>query len=125
MPVVINSLDKIKKRLKINDNGPAQAFMTDTCAKHMDRFVPKRDKTLRDTVVKNGKIVRQNVTVNQIIYDQEYASYQYFGKRKDGSRVIKHWTTPGTGKKWDKKMLSVDKDKIVREVQKFIDRGGK
>ena len=50
MSVYIDSLETIKKKLKIDDNGPAQAFLTETCYKAMDKYVPKRDGNLRTIV---------------------------------------------------------------------------
>lgn len=114
MPVVINSLDKIKQRLKINSNGPAQAFMTKTCYKHMDKYVPKDIGNLRTNV---------SIDKNKITYESPYASYQYYGQREDGSHKVKNYTTPGTGPYWDKRMISVEMQDVVKEVQDFI--GGK
>lgn len=33
-----------------------------------------------------------------VVFDKEYAGYQEFGQRKDGSHVVRHYSTPGTGK---------------------------
>lgn len=116
MPVRINSLNKIKKRLKIDDNGPAQAFLTETCYKHMDKYVPYRDGNLRTIV---------SLTVNTITYESPYASYQYYGRRKDKTHKVKNYTTPGTGPRWDKRMLSAEKKDVIKEVKNFIKNGGK
>lgn len=35
-----------------------------------------------------------------LVWDTVYAAYQWFGMRKDGSHVVRHYTTPGTGKQW-------------------------
>lgn len=111
MPVYIDSLEKIKKKLKIDDNGPAQAFLTETCYKHMDKYVPMDLGNLRTIV---------DIQTNTITYESPYASYQYYGKRKDSSHKVKHYTTAGTGPKWDRRMISAEKDNVIKEVQKFI-----
>ena len=111
MPVYIDSLEKIKKKLKIDDNGQAQAFLTETCYKHMDKYVPMDLGNLRTIV---------DIQTNTITYESPYASYQYYGKRKDGSRKVKHYTTAGTGHHWDRRMISAEKDNVIKEVQKFI-----
>ena len=116
MPVRINSLNKIKKRLKIDDNGPAQAFLTETCYKHMDKYVPRRDDNLRTIV---------SLTTNTITYENNYASYQYYGRRKDKTHKVKNYTTPGTGPRWDRRMLSAEKKDVIKEVKNFIKNGGK
>lgn len=115
MSVRINSLDKIMKRLNIQEGGPAHAYFTELCYKKMDKFVPRRNDDLRTNV---------DVQVDSITYESSYASYQYFGKRKDGTRVIRNWTTPGTGPKWDKRMISADMKEVVREVGQYVKTHG-
>ena len=114
MPVYIKSLESIKKRLGINENGRVQAFMTNACRNHMDKYVPLKDNHLRSIV---------EVTPNTITYMSPYASYQYYGKRKDGSHVVKHYTTAGTGPYWDERMKSAEIDEVIKEVQNYV--GGK
>ena len=116
MAVYINSLDKIKKRLKIDDNGEAQAFLTETCYKHMDKYVPMDLGNLR-TVVSIG--------INSITYESPYAEYQYRGKRKDNTHIVKHYSTQGTGPRWDRRMISAEKKDVIKEVKNFIKTGGK
>lgn len=113
MPVYIDAFSKIEKQLGIEDNGPAQAFLTETCYKKMDKYVPQDNGDLRTNV---------DVQTNRIIYESEYAGYQYYGQRKDGSRKVSNYTTPGTGPYWDKRMMSAEKQAVVREVQDYIRR---
>ena len=116
MPVKIQPTSVIKANLGIEPNGKVQKFFTNTCYRYMDKYVPK------DT-----GILRENVTIdsNSITYEQEYASYQYYGERKDGSHKVSNYTTPGTGPYWDKRMVSADMQNVVVEVQYFINKGGK
>ena len=114
MGVYIDSLEKIKKRLKIDDNGQAQAFMTETCYKHMDKYVPMDIGNLRTIV---------DIDNHSITYESDYATYQYYGKRKDGSHKVKNYTTSGTGTYWDKRMISAEMKNVVKEVQEFINGG--
>lgn len=118
MAIYINDIEDIKKRLKINDKGPAQTFLTNTCAKKMDKYVPYHTGVLANYIIEG----------NSIIYYQNYAAYQYYGKRKDGSHPIneanrdrsKH---PLATSRWAEKMKTAEIDDIVKEVQDFI--GGK
>ena len=105
-------ISTIKLDLGINANGRAQKFFTDTCYKRMDKYVPKRDGNLR-TVVDKGR--------NYIIYESPYAHAQYVGI-VNGSPVT-HYTTPGTGPYWDKRMVSAEMDIIAKEVERYIRRG--
>lgn len=116
MPVKINSLGKIKKRLKINKNGEAQKQLILSAYRHMDKYVPQDKGNLRTVV---------DLSSNKITYMSPYASYQYYGIRKDKTHKVRNYTTPGTGPKWDKRMLSAEGDIVVAEVKDFIRRGGK
>ena len=107
----------IKARLGINPNGPAQRFFQTTCRKAMDKYVPMDKGDLRTILdLSNPKY---------IIYEMPYARYQYYGVREDGTHRVQNYTTPGTGPYWDVKMWDNERDRIVRQVQNFIRRGGK
>lgn len=117
MPVKLNPTSVILANLGLNPNGPVQMFYQNTCYKHMDKYVPYREGTLRINV---------NLSNPQyIVYESPYAHYQYIGMREDGTHLVHNYTTPGTGPYWDKKMVSAEMGEIVKEVQNFIDRGGK
>ena len=104
----------IKKQLGIDINGRVQKFFTQTCAIHMDKYVPMDKGNLRD----------YNIEGNKIIYDQPYAEYQYYGISKTGKNLVysplKH---PLATSYWDKKMVTNEMDDIVKEVQDFVSRG--
>lgn len=114
MPVKMKPISTIKANLGIEPNGRVQKFFTNTCYKHMDKYVPMDTGNLR-TIVDLDK--------DTITYESPYAKYQYKGMREDGSHVVKNYTTPGTGPYWDKRMVSAEMEQIVKEVQKYV--GGK
>jgi len=116
MSVTLKPTSVIKARLKVNKGGQAEAFFTNSCYKAIDKFVPMDNGDLRTNV---------SIKPGTITYESVYAKYQYYGRRKDGTHVVKNYTTPGTGTYWDKRMWSVEKDKIIKSVQKFIKHGGK
>ena len=137
MSVKINSLNQIANRLGLQKDGPAQAFLVETCYKAMDKYVPRRDGNLRRQV---------ELTHNSITYASPYAQYQYYGKKmvmsngksayyspdygfwskKGESKTLTDedlvYHTAGTGPYWDKRMLSVDKEKVVKTVQSKFGR---
>lgn len=115
MPVKMKPTSVIKVNLGIQKDGPIQAFFTQTCYKHMDKYVPNDEGNLRLNV---------SLTNNTITYESPYAHYQYIGMREDGTHVVKNYTTPGTGPYWDKRMISAEMQDVVEEVQKYINRGG-
>jgi len=116
MSVRLKPTQQIIQRLGIQENGPAHAFFTQRCKDYMERFVPKRDNILRQVVT---------LRVNQIVYEQNYASYQFYGEREDGTHKIKNWTTPGTGPRWDRRMVTIDMPKIIKEVENYVKKGAK
>lgn len=113
MPVKLQPTSVIKARLGIDPNGRVQKFFTNTCYKHMDKYVPMDNGDLR-TVVEIGD--------NYIKYEMPYARYQYYGVREDGTHKVQHYTTPGTGTYWDKRMVSAEMQDVVEEVQDYIRR---
>ena len=107
----IFGLERIKEQVNLDK---AQSFFTNTCMVHLDKYVPYDTGTLADTVVS---------TENQIVYDQEYASYVYYGITKNGKKM--HINTdkhPFASSYWDEKMMSAEMNDIVNEVQAYIDR---
>lgn len=78
-------ISKIKANLGIEPNGKVQKFFTNTCARHMDKYIPKDTGMLRTNV---------DIQADSITYQSPYASYQYKGEREDGSRKVKNYTTP-------------------------------
>ncbi len=105
-------ISTIKADLGIDANGRVQKFFTDTCYKKMDKYVPMDTGDLR-TIVNKG--------TNYITYEMPYAHAQYIGIVR-GSPV-QNYTTPGTGSYWDKKMWTAEGQDVVREVQKYVNRG--
>jgi len=116
MPVKLKPTSVIKARLGLEPNGRVQKFFTNTCYKHMDKYVPQDNGDLRTIV---------DIQPDSITYEQEYAGYQYYGMRKDGTHVVQNYTTPGTGPYWDKRMVSAEMQDVVKEVQNYVNRGGK
>ncbi len=114
MPVKIEPTSKIKLKLGIDSNGRVQKFVTHTCRKRMDKYVPKDEGNLRLNVDEEP---------TYITYESPYARYQYYGVREDGTHKVNHYTTPGTGPYWDKRMVSAEIKGVIKEVQNYI--GGK
>lgn len=112
MPVNIQPASVIKAQLGLEPNGRVQKFLTNTCYKHMDKYVPRDKGDLRTNV---------SLQPDSITYESPYANYQYKGVSKSGKPL--NYKTPGTGDYWDKRMVSAEMQDVVREVQKFV--GGK
>lgn len=69
----LKPISEIKVRLGIEPDGETQAVLTNTCYKHMDKYVPMREGSgnLRTTVA---------FTKKTITYKSTYAHYMYIGK---------------------------------------------
>lgn len=117
MPVKMQPTSVIKARLGIEPNGRVHKFFTHTCRIHNDKYVPF------DTGVLAGTVTEET---NCYIYEQPYAHYVYVGISKNGKPLNYHTDKhPLAGRYWDKRMVSAEMQDIVKEVQDFIDRGGK
>ena len=124
MSITLKPHSVIMARLKVNKKGPAHAFLTATCAKAMDKYVPMDTGALAETVILNGQPTA-NVKKDTITYTQQYADYVYKGISKGGGQMHYHtdkhkWAGPY----WDERMISAERERIVKDVQKFIERGG-
>lgn len=76
-------ISSIKAGLGIEPNGRVQRFLTDTCYKHMDKYVPKDTGMLRINVSKGA---------DYITYESPYAHAQYIGIVHD--KPVRNYTTP-------------------------------
>lgn len=78
----LKPVSQIKADLGINAGGRIQRFFTDTCYKHMDKYVPKDTGVLRTNIDKGA---------DYITYESPYAHAQYVGVTKG---PVKNYTTP-------------------------------
>lgn len=108
----LNPISTIKANLGIEPNGRVQKFFTDTCAKHMEKYIPLGETGNLRGIVDKG--------ADYITYESNYAHAQYIGYTKG---PVKNYTTPGTGPYWDKRMWSAEKDTVIEEVQSYVNRG--
>ena len=119
MPVTIKPISQIKANLGLKPNGRVQKFFTQTCAIHMDKYVPFDEGNL-STIV--------DIQPSWITYEMPYAKYQYKGVREDGTHKINEANRnrtyhPLATSYWDKHMVSAEMQDVVKEVQDYI--GGK
>lgn len=111
MPVIMKPTSEIKTRLGIDPNGRVQKFFTNTCYKHMDKYVPFDEGDL-STIV--------DIQSSWITYEMPYARYQYYLVNEENRNRNFH---PLATSYWDKHMVSAEMRDIEKEVQDYI--GGK
>lgn len=137
---------EIETSLGIESGGPVHKFFTETCAKHMDKYVPYAEH-------QGLHLADATVTTDTITYSTPYARYMYEGKVmgpnipiKDQNGNIIRWISPKkkhltgkdidysksranaghefAGSHWDKKMWSAEKDDVMKEVADYIKKHG-
>lgn len=92
--------NKIIDKFGMQENGDTQLFLANTCFRRMQKYVPFLSGALSTTAtVKPGSVT----------YEQPYAHKQYTTNKGKGIR----------GKYWDKKMVSAEKELIVKEVEEY------
>ncbi len=108
MPAELQPTSVIKAHLGIDPNGRVQKFFVNECARAMDKYVPMDRGILRKYYIQG----------NSIVYDQEYAKYQYYGVSKSGKPLVyspdKH---PLATSYWDKEMWTAEGSDIVKRIQ--------
>lgn len=117
MSVKIQPASVIKARLGIESGGKAHTFFTNKCAQAMDKYVPFDTGTLAETV---------SIETDAITYVQPYARYVYYGISKNGNALNYHTDKHELATSyWDKHMWTAEGNDIVRQVQKYVNGGGK
>ena len=82
MKLKLKPTSVIIANLGLENGGEIHKWFTDTCALHMDKFVPMDTGALAETVVVNGQINSKNVYDDAIVYNQDYAVYVYYPSEK-------------------------------------------
>lgn len=70
----------------------AEQMMNDS----LDKVPDDGEHTLRDI----GRIEKVDAGSRDLVWSNVYAGYQWYGMRIDGTHVVEHYTTAGTGKAW-------------------------
>ena len=91
---------KIIDKYGMQENGDTQLFLANTCFRRMQKYVPFDTGALSTTVT---------VRPGSVTYEQPYAHKQYTTNKGKGIR----------GKYWDKRMVSAEKELIVKEVEAY------
>ena len=79
----------------------------------MDKYVP----------FDRGNLAKYYIDGNYIVYDQQYAHYQYVGISHSGKPLNYHTDKhPLATSYWDKKMVTAEINDVVKEVQNYVNR---
>ena len=58
-----------------------------------------------------------------LVWSSVYAGYQWYGMRVDGTHVVEHYTTPGTGKAWVDAARAENKENWDQVAQNAFEKG--
>ena len=103
--------NKIVSKFNLEDNGKAELFTADTCFRRMVKYTPWDTGTMATTV---------NVQPGKVIYEEEYAIYQYNGYTKGPVRHYSNNTSGIRGKHWDRKMWNAEGHLVSKEVSNHV-----
>lgn len=99
----------------MDDNGELRLFLAKDLHKRMVKYTPWRTGVMATRVY---------ITPGKIVYDKNYAIYQYNGARKDGTHVVKKYTTAGTGHHWPETTFRAEKNAIIKDLKAEAKRLG-
>lgn len=109
MKVIMNNVDVILAKRRLQKGGPAQILFTKQCAKEMNNFIPRKTGRLKDMSVEMG--------VDFVAYTTPYARKQFYSNAGNG---IGGTSVGGIrGKRWDKRMWIVKGSLIVKNVANY------
>lgn len=93
----------------------AEQMMSDS----RDKIPDDGEHTLRDI----GRIERVDAGERDLVWSNVYAAYQWYGMRVDGTHVVEHYTTPGTGKAWVDTARTENKEAWDKVAQNAFAKG--
>lgn len=93
--------NKIISKYGMQDNGSAELFLSNSCFRRMQKYVPFDTGALSTTATIRPK---------SVTYEMPYAHKQYTTNKGKGIR----------GKYWDKKMIANERDVLTREVESYV-----
>lgn len=140
----MNPTSQIIARLGVQTGGPAQRLFCNECYRYMSQFVPGgMNSHLNQNVslATDGSFVMYNGPDAHYLYngnlyvDPKYGKGAFFsedygfwsrpGISKIPTERQLNYHTPGTGAHWDNLMWTSKGNEIIKNVQKFVDRGCK
>ena len=132
--VKIDNPAKTEKRLGLDKDGSGQEFLRNEFDRFMDPYIPYSGRG------SGMKGLKTYPTKHSIRYTSPYAHYDYIGKlylasngsswAKKGEKKhitgisLKFSGAPKRGPRWDKRMYSDRKSDILRDLEKFLKKGG-
>ena len=105
MSVNMKPIHTIELDLGISSSGAKQRELTNIVYRYMYKYVPFSGDTQKIHLRENVSLTNDSIT-----FKTDYAKRMYYGEESW------NWTTPGTGPYWDEKMLTAERNDIIKEV---------
>lgn len=131
----MNSTNKIIKDHELDENGRVTEFFRNTIDRFCDPYVPWSGNS------SGMKALKTYPNSHSIKYVSPYAHYMYKGelmvapsgsswarkgeKKHYTGKSLKFQGAPKRGPEWDKRMMNDRRKDVIKDVEKFIKRGGK
>ena len=121
--VNINSSDFILNQRGLLPGGKAQKFFANELIRKSDPYAPFDRGVLKNsaTIAIDGTYIEYNVP---------YARVHWYGKvmagslpKKPTNKDMQYRGSPKRGPKWVLRMWNVEKDSIIKSVERFVERG--
>lgn len=106
------------KKLALNLLDDALNEAADNVLDQSKRYAPFKKGGLRGSAYSETK----RFLDKRIWYDIEYATYQHEGQRRDGSRKVRNYNEPGTGKKYLSRAGNEEMKRIKEVLKKHARR---
>ena len=117
MGAEIKPTSVIVANLGLEPYGPAHDYFAERCKFRMQKYTPnsKGDPT-KQSNLNDPRIDEQD----NLVYEESYASIQYHGIIWGHQVPEDHYTTPGTGPYWDKVMVSVEGQDLLKDMKDYF-----
>lgn len=115
MSVKIQPVSIIEIDMGLEPYGEVHNYFASRCKARMEKYTPKLNGILNQPVIDSQC---------NIFYEEEYAGYQYYGQRIDGTRKVQNYTTAGTGPFWDELMISAEGNELVQDMADYVNERG-
>lgn len=118
MGVKVNvDLSRLNRRLSRGNLIKGRKGAANEAHAAMNQFVPKLHDS--GTTLRNNSFISRDG--KEIIYQQPYAKAQFYGfVGKNGARV-RHYTTPGTSRRWDLRLKA--RQDLMNNVTNAMKKG--
>lgn len=113
--VNLNGVKPLQKRFSKSEFESLQYKVANQVLADMESFVPKRTISRGGALRASGRVEDSG---KSITYNTAYARAQFYGT--NGRQSFRHYSTPGTGKRWDLKATAIKSSSWAQIVRNAL-----